>query len=140
MLESIEELLPQYKSFNALINDALKYGLPLLLKEKTNKQITLADEPIEEKSPRQELVSQGYNNALDPRIDEVIRLLSEIVMNTTLDKLMLSGLYNAKIQELESKPKLANRLLRGLLNSTPDCLYDTEIDMLKEMNKDEEDE
>ena len=89
---------------------------------------------------QRETVAQGYGNALDPRIDEVIRLLSEIVMNTTLNKLMASGVFNSMIQLLEDKPKLASRLSKGLLNNTPDCLYDTEIDMLKDMNKDEEDE
>ena len=140
MLETIEALLPHYDSFNALANDALRYGLPLLLSEKMPKQITLADEPKYEERTQQETMPQCYENALDPRIDEVIRLLSEIVMNTTLDKLMLSGLFNAKIQELENTPKLASRLSRGLLNNTPDCLYNTVIDMLKDMNKDEEDE
>ena len=140
MLEIIEALLPHYDSFNALANDALRYGLPLLLSEKMPKQITLADEPEEEEQSRQEQSAQCYENAIDPRIDEVIRLLSEIVMNTTLEKLMVSGLFNAKIQELENTPKLASRLSRGLYNNTPDCLYNTEIDMLKDMNKDEEDE
>ena len=100
----------------------------------------LADEPKYEEQPLQERTIQGYGNALDPRIDEVIRLLSEIVMNTTLDKFMLSGLFNAKIQELENRQQLASRLSKGLLNNTPDCLYNTEIDMLKDMNRDEEDE
>ena len=85
------------------------YELPLLLEEKTHKQITLADEPKDEEQPREERTIQRYENALDPRIDEVIRLLSEIVMNTTLDKFMLSGLFNAKIQELENTPKFAKR-------------------------------
>ena len=132
---------PEYEKNRAkLINDALTIGLPLLLSQKTNKTITLADEPETVEQPQRETVAQGYGNALDPRIDEVIRLLSEIVMNTTLNKLMASGVFNSMIQLLEDRPKLASRLSKGLLNNTPDCLYDTEIDMLKDMNKDEEDE
>ena len=37
---------PEYEKNRAkLINDALTIGLPLLLSQKTNKTITLADEP-----------------------------------------------------------------------------------------------
>ena len=133
--------LPEYEKNRAkLLNDALTIGLPILLTDKTSKEIMLADEPKYEEQPLQERTIQGYGNALDPRIDEVIRLLSEIVMNTTLDKFMLSGLFNAKIQELENRQQLASKLSKGLLNNTPDCLYGTEIEMLKDMNKDEEDE
>ena len=139
LLETIEKLLPYYDSFNALANDALEHGLPLVLAEKTNKEITLGDEPEfgkeETDKPRRRVESQP-----DPRIDEVIRLLSELIINSTLDKAMLSGLFNAKIKELEDKPILADRLSRGLLNDTPNCLYAAEIDMLKELNEDEEDE
>ena len=43
-LEIIEKLLPYYKSFNRLVNDALQYGLPMLLESKLDNTVRLAEE------------------------------------------------------------------------------------------------
>lgn len=139
LLEYCETLLPFYKSFNALINDALRFGLPLLVDEKVGKKVTLADEPKNEESSRLDELPRGYEKALDPRIGEVMRLLNEIIMYVNLDKAMTSALFNAKIEELRNRPELVNRFSRGLMNQTPDCLYASEINMLKELKELEED-
>lgn len=44
MLEIIEKLLPYYKSFNRLVNDALQYGLPMLLESKLNNPVRVEEE------------------------------------------------------------------------------------------------
>ena len=52
---------------------------------------------------------------------------------------MLSGLFNAEVERLEdNSPMLSDRLSRGLLNHTPDCLDDLEIEMLKDMHKEDD--
>lgn len=126
MLEDIEKLLPYYKTFNRLANDALSLGLPLLIKEKTD-PITLPE--ISE--PRK------IYYVPDKTLDEMIELLKEIVINTSSSRSMLCGLYNAKVQELEGYPINAERFKRGMFNYVPDCLFDREMDMLKEMSKTE---
>ena len=132
--EQIEELYPYYTTFNKLVNDALKLGVPALIKQKTS-PITLADETTDQPQEK-EIV---YEVIPDPRIDKVVSLLAEIAMNTTLNKYMLSGLFNAEVESLEkSSPMLSDRLSRGLLNHTPDCLDDLEIEMLKDMYKEDD--
>ena len=44
MLEVIEKLLSYYKNFNQLVNDALQFGLPLLLKSKLENRVQLTEE------------------------------------------------------------------------------------------------
>ena len=129
--EQIEELYPYYTTFNKLVNDALELGVPALIKKKTS-PITLEDETTDQ--PQEKKIF--YEVIPDPRIDKMVSLLAEIAMNTTLNKYMLSGLFNATVDSLEnSSPMLSDRLSRGLLNHTPDCLDDLEIEMLKDMHK-----
>lgn len=134
LLEQIEKLLPHYTTFNKLLNDALRLGLPLLLREKENKKITLEEEPS---GGDKTSVAIPKNYEADNR--ELKTLLSQIVINTSLNKSMLSGLYNLKESEI-ANATVKKRFSEGLLNDTPNCLFDAEIDMLKEIGKDEEDE
>ena len=128
-------LFPEYEKNRAkLINDSLTIGLPLLLREKENGKIMLEEEPS---GGEKTSVVMPESYEADNR--ELKSLLSEIVINTSLNKSMLSGLFNVKESEI-ANPTIRKKFSEGLLNNTPDCLFDTEIDMLKEMNKEEEDE
>lgn len=102
LLLLIEQLLPYYSTFNKLLNDALRYGLPLLLDEKTGNKKVLVEEPMETLPPQEIPTSQGYESALDPRVDEMIRLLKELIMNTSLNKSMLCGLFNELVCTLKN--------------------------------------
>ena len=131
LLGYIERLLPHYTTFNKLLNDALRLGLPKLLEEKENIKITLEKEPKESIAVSGNTIPESYE--ADNR--ELKNLLSEIVINTSLNKSMLSGLFNLKESEIVNS-MVKKRFSEGLLNNTPDCLFDTEIDMLKEIGKD----
>ena len=134
LLGYIERLLPHYTTFNKLLNDALRLGLPKLLEEKENVKITFEKEPKADE-PANAVLPESYE--ADNR--ELKSLLSEIVINTSLNKAMLSGLFNVKENEIVS-PIIRKKFSEGLLNNTPDCLFDTEIDMLKEISEDNDDE
>lgn len=134
LLKQIEKLLPHYKTFNKLLNDALKLGLPILLKEKSNvKKITLLKEPKESIAVSGSAIPNSYES--DNK--EIRHLLSEIVINTSLNKSMLSGLFNLKENEIANFT-VKKRFSEGFFNNIPNCLFDAEIDMLKEVGKDEE--
>lgn len=128
-------LFPEYEKNRAkLLNDALTIGLPQLLKEKVNlKKITLLKEPKESIAVSGSTIPNSYES--DNK--EIRHLLSEIVINTSLNKSMLSGLFNLKENEIVNST-LKQRFSEGLFNNIPNCLFDTEIDMLKEVGKDEE--
>ena len=133
LLGYIERLLPHYTTFNKLLSDALRCGLPRLLEEKENVEITLPS--VEEE--REATIKAGCGDSHKTDYNEIKSLLSEVVMNTALNKAMLSGLFNLKEKEILS-PTLAGRFKNGELNNIPDCLFDAQIDMLKEISKDEE--
>ena len=125
--------LPEYERNRAkLLNDALSIGLPLLLEEKENIEIKL---PVvkEERVP----IRIRRRKRIDTDDKDIKSLLSEIVMNSSLNKSMLSALFNLKEQEIAIST-LAERFRHGELNNIPDCLFDAQIDMLKEISKDEE--
>ena len=128
MLEMIEKLLPYYKSFNRLVNDALQYGLPLLLDSNQDNTVRLEEEqrpqPIEVKT------------VSDESMVEMVKLLQEIVMNTTISKSIVCSLFNAKSAELKDKPIPAEKFDSGAMRDTPTCLIKYEVDMLNAMDDD----
>ena len=125
--------LPEYERNRAkLLNDALSIGLPILLEEKYSGKVIL---PAVKEESATKSISRYQSQNTDNK--EIKGLLSEIVMNTSLNKAMLSALFNLKEKEI-SNPTLAGRFKHGELNNIPDCLFDAQIDMLKEISKDEE--
>lgn len=128
MLEIIEKLLPNYKSFNRLVNDALQYGLPMLLESKLGDQVRLE----EEQRPQ----AIEVKTVSDERIAEMVKLLQEIVMNTTISKSIVCSLFNAKSAELKGKPIPAEKFDSGAMRDTPTCLTKYEVDMLNAMDDD----
>ncbi len=129
MLSMIEKLLPYYKSFNQLANDALQLGLPILLKSKLDNTVQLDEQP----RPQQiEVMSMP-----DERIYEIVRLLQEIVMNTSISKWLLCSLFNAKNSELHDKSVSGQQFEGGAMRDTPSCLAKYEVDMLNEIDGDD---
>ena len=130
--------LPQYKKSRAkLINDALSLGLPALVEMKFGEVLYHDEpEPIEEK--REDKSEENIAKAVDPSLKEIVSLLNEIVINTSLGKSMLCGLYNAKELEVKGNVVRSDKFSRGQYNDTPDCLFDAEIDMLKDLSKKED--
>ena len=66
-----------------------------------------------------------------------MRLLQEIIMNTTISKSLVCSLFNAKSAELKGKPPSAIKFDSGAMRDTPTYMTKYEIDRLNEM--DEED-
>ena len=88
--------LPEYERNRAkLLNDALSIGLPLLLEEKENGKITL---PAVNEDSVPIRIRRRKGSVADDK--EIKGLLSEIVMNSSLNKAMLSALFNLKEKEI----------------------------------------
>lgn len=119
--------LPEYKSFNQVVNDALFYGLPILC-EKLFGEATLSEEaapPLERKTSRLE----------DKHFQTMIRLLKETVLNATINKSILSSLYH-DLGRINKALNLDNELYeQGMMSDTPDYLYDYEVQGLKKMRR-----
>ena len=128
--EQIDELMsmPKYeKSFNKVINDALDYGLPLLLKaEKGEVTYESEKEKYDEKK-----VEMYYR--LDKLIMEIVGLVEEVVLNETMCKSMVCSLFNEKVQELGEKTTNGRMLKEGDFRDIPEYLESYEKRSLREL-------
>ena len=127
--EQIEHVmkLPEYKSFNKVVNDALFYGLPVLC-NKLFGEATLSEETVR---PSQREIC----HLEDEHFQTMIRLLKETVLNVTINKSILSSLFH-ELEQVNQNFGIDNELYKnGLMSDTPDYLYDYEIDGLKKMRR-----
>lgn len=128
--------LPKYaKSRTSLINNALAYGLPKLIDEEFG-EVKLCDEPDEQPTEKS-VVPIVAESVSKERIDQMIRLLQEIVMNSNINKSLLCSLFNEKTEELK-RTNIVNTFKSGGFRDTPDYLAKYEIDALNAID-DEED-
>ena len=125
-IERIMEL-PEYKSFNKVITEALFYGVPMLC-EKLFGEVRLGDA-----APY--IPPMKSNELEDKHFRIMIQLLKEMVMNVVINKSILSSLFHAK--EFDNKGlHIDNEMFtNGLMNDTPDYLYEFEIESLKKMQR-----
>lgn len=134
-IAKIQEL-PQYKSANLVINDALMRGLPILYKELFGGE----EESEEEWEPPafpEELTQQPPMCPDREFCWTATLLLKEINLNELLNKQMLSGIFRflALIAEGTTGEEFAKLLTAGKLGLTPDCLSKQEAEGLKAISK-----
>ena len=130
------QALPQYKSFNKVINDVVDRGLPILYKELFGGD----EEPEEEWEPPafpEELTQQPPMCPDREFCWTATLLLKEINLNELLNKQMLSGIFRflALIAEGTTGEEFAKLLTAGKLGLTPDCLSKQEAEGLKAISK-----
>ena len=135
LIAKIQEL-PQYKSANLVINDALMRGLPILYKELFGED----EESEEEWEPPafpEEPTSQPPMCPDREFCWTATLLLKEINLNELLNKQMLSGIFRflALIAEGTTGEEFAKLLTAGKLGLTPDCLSKQEAEGLKSISK-----
>ncbi len=119
--------LPEYKSFNQVVNDALFYGLPILC-EKLFGETELS----EETAPPSD---RKINRLEDKHFQTMIRLLKETVINVTINKSILSSLFHGKCLEYKDCRVDAENFENGVISDTPDYLYEYELEGLKKMRR-----
>ena len=130
--EQIDELMsmPKYeKSFNKVINDALDYGLPLLLKEAKG-EVTYESE---EEKYNEKQVEMYYR--LDELIMEIVGLVEEVVLSETMCKSMISSLFNEKVQEIGETTTNGRMLKEGDFRDIPEYLESYERRSLRELKQ-----
>lgn len=128
LIDEIAEEGKYKNSFNQIINDALYYGLPLLHKSLFGETELSENESAEQRNGT-EKISNGEYNAV------IVRLLKEIVLNATINKSILSSIYNAKELEYSHSAVPGEKFAQGLLSDTPEYLQGYEMRGLKNLNK-----
>ena len=135
LIDKLAELPKYEKSFNKIINDALDYGLPLLIKAefgdiKDNDGYKMEEPPMEE--PQKE-VETYYR--LDEMLEELIGLVEEVILNATINKSLLCSLFNQKVQELSEGGFLGRSFKSGDMRDTPEYLETYERRAIREINQ-----
>ena len=129
--EQIDELMSMKKyakSFNKVINEALDYGLPLLIKaEKGEVSYESETEKYNEKQ-----LDLYYR--LDEIIMEMVGLMQEVVVNETICKSLACSLFNEKVIETENTEN-GKLLAQGEFRDTPEYLEGYERYAIKELTQ-----
>ena len=130
LLEQFDKIMqvPEYKSFNKVLNDALLYGLPIL-HDKLYGPVEIQQEPQESESTEPSTSDKFYL--------EVVRLLKEIILTNSINKSMLASIFNALGKELNGETVSGKRFEDGLYAYTPDYLELYEIRGLKNIRQSE---
>ena len=129
MIEQIERLtkLPGYGSANKVINEALFYGTPILYEKLTGGMVT--------EEEKENLVAPRKSGSTDEEFYATLtRLLRETVLNVTINKSILSSLFNF-ISEKHSDEEIIKKLNSGLLADTPEYLEQFEAEGIKNLRK-----
>lgn len=117
-------------SFNKVINDALDYGLPQLLKVANG-------ETEQDRLPSTE--QQGYEQVVDDldseKLTEIVDLLEEILLNESLIKSMTASLFNERGKQLSGCTVKPQSFENGNLRDTPPYLAEHERMVMDEVNK-----
>ncbi len=125
-IERIMEL-PEYKSFNKVITEALFYGVPMLCEK------LFGEVRLEDAAPY--YLPQKSNELEDKHFQIMIQLLKETVMNVVINKSILSSLFHAKEYDNKGLRIDDEMFTNGLMSDTPDYLYDFEIESIKKMQR-----
>lgn len=110
-------------SFNQLINDALDYGLPLLIKAEFGE----IDEEEEER------IYSAVHSKDEEFYGQVVRLFGELIMNVNINKSILSSLFEAKRLELQHRPVSSEAFETGCFQDTPKFAEDYELRTLRSL-------
>lgn len=128
MTDRINELMstPQYGNFNKVINDALFYGLPVLYEKVFGNG--LSDVEFTESKKQASGGTDEEFNAV------VIRLLREVVLNATINKSILSSLFNERSYAIEGTKRKSN-FDSGIMSDTPEYLARYEIEGIRSLRR-----
>lgn len=125
LIDEISTLEQYKKSFNKVINEALFLGLPLL-HEKLFGTVRL-DENV-----KPQVTDSGSATELDC-YEEIIRLLKELILNVTINKSILSSLFNVKDLELNGAKIPVKNFSKGAYANTPEYMEEFEINGLRKI-------
>ena len=130
MTEMINALVnhPDGGNFNQVINEALFYGLPILYEKLLGDTVT-EEEKISLVKPRKKGSKNEELNAV------TVQLLRETVLNATINKSILSSIYNFLSEKYASDRDLIKDFNTGLLADTPEYLGSYEAEGIKRLRR-----
>lgn len=112
-------------SFNAIVNDALAFGLPELHKRLFDK-VQLDGE--------EKAVSVPKEYSVDAFYFELIRLMKEIIANQVVEKRLICSIFNL-LSLWADGTRSGVSFRKGFLKDTPDFIVKDEARLLKEAGR-----
>lgn len=112
-------------SFNAIVNDALAFGLPELHKRLFDK-VQLDGE--------EKAVSVPKEYSVDAFYFELIRLMKEIIANQVVEKRLICSIFNL-LSLWTDGTRSGENFRKGFLKDTPDFIVKDEARLLKEAGR-----
>ena len=112
-------------SFNAIVNDALAFGLPELHKRLFDK-VQLDGE--------EKAVSVPKEYSVDAFYFELIRLMKEIIANQVVEKRLICSIFNL-LPLWADGTRSGENFRKGFLKDTPDFIVKDEARLLKEAGR-----
>ena len=118
-----------FRSFNEFFNEFLRVSLS----DFYTKMCGGAELPKESAEEAKEPVQEGHEDAAFYGV--LVRLLKEIVLNVTINKSMLSSLFNARELEYSGSAVPGEKFSQGAFSDTPDYLEGYETRGLKNIRR-----
>ena len=112
-------------SFNAIVNDALAFGLPELHKRLFDK-VQLDGE--------EKAVNVPKEYSVDAFNFELIRLMKEIIANQVVEKRLICSIFNL-LSLWADGTRSGENFRKGFLKDTPDFIVKDEARLLKEAGR-----
>ena len=136
LIDKLAELPKYEKSFNKIINDALDYGLPMLVKAELG-EVKAGENYISMEPPMEKYNQKDLDTyyRLDELLEELIGLVEEVILNATINKSLLCSLFNQKVQELSEGGFLGRSFKSGDMRDTPEYLETYERRAIREINQ-----
>jgi hypothetical protein len=125
--EMIDKLMtiPKYaRSRTALILRALDFGLPLVMDEEFCM-------PVADKGLNEYIPAEPDDDVKSNTLKEIVYLLHDIDMNTTITKSLACSLFNERCKSLNGTQVDGERFTKGGLRATPDYMEGYELAQLK---------
>ena len=125
LIREIAKIDRYSNSFNAIVNDALAFGLPELHKRLFDK-VQLDGE--------EKAVSVPKEYSVDAFYFELIRLMKEIIANQVVEKRLICSIFNL-LSLWADGTRSGENFREGFLKDTPDFIVKDEARLLKEAGR-----
>lgn len=120
-LNLINELSKTNGNRNAILNEALDIGVPLLYARIMGKDV---------KEELENATTPSHTPSVARELKELRRVIDGLFVEMNVQEMLLAGLFNAKVEELDGNDVNAEQLRSGFLSFLPDVVDDvkSEID------------
>lgn len=117
-LSLINELAAKFGNRNAVLNDALKLGIPVLYSRVFGKDVDAEKE------------KRGHSPSVSRELKELRKGVDDLFIALNIAETLIAGLYNARVAELKGEDVHAESLLDGSLCDLPELVAGIKAELI----------